>query len=45
MDFSVGIQVDRVMVLKLAERPLTSTTDGVGLKGNYLEGVAEVQGN
>lgn len=45
-DFSVGIQVDRVYeVLKLAEEAIEPPPPMVsGLKADYLEGVAEVQG-
>lgn len=45
-DFSVGIQVDRVYeVLKLAEDAIEPPPPMVsGLKADYLEGVAEVQG-
>lgn len=45
-EFSVGIQVDRVYeVLKLAEDAIEPPPPMVsGLKADYLEGVAEVQG-
>lgn len=45
-DFSVGIQVDRVYeVLKLTEDAIEPPPPMVsGLKADYLEGVAEVQG-